>query len=49
MRATFLTNPLGRKLIFEDCGHKMFDDALIEYTQTTQYEVMEQIVEMSTR
>ena len=45
MRATFLTNPLATEADFERLWPQMFDDALIEYTQTTQYEVMEQIVE----
>jgi hypothetical protein len=45
MRATFLTNPLATEADFERLWPRMFDDALVEYTQTTQYEVMEQIVE----
>jgi hypothetical protein len=45
MRATFLTNPLATEADFDRLWPRMFDDALVEYTQTTQYEVMEQIVE----
>src|SRR5258705_11710588 len=45
MRATFLTNPLATDADLQRLWPQTFDDALNEYTQTTQYEVMEQIVE----
>ena len=44
-RATFLSNPIATEEDFKRLWPRILDDSLVEYTETTQYEIMEQLVE----